>query len=203
MNSKTSICNLALAYLGQAPISSLSQDNQMARWLSLFYEPVREEVLRTHNWAFATAEKPLVQVPSALQGGGQNNPKSFPNGSYVYKYPADALFIQGVYDPQHPHCPQPFSQRLEESQRVILTPVPQARVRYTRRVTDETQYDPAFVKCLALALASDTALALTGDVDLAARLQQKYTLFVEEARQNNMAEGLSWAPQHDAFSEVR
>ena len=199
MNSKTSICNLALAYLGQAPISSLSQDNQTARWLSLFYEPVREEVLRTHNWAFAAAEKPLVRVAPAFEEGLQ----SLPNGSWVYKYPADALFIRGVYDPQDPGRPQSFSQRLEGAQRVIVTPVPRARVRYTRRVTDETQYDAAFVKCFALALASDIALALTGDVDLAARLQQKYTLFLEEARQTNMAEGVSWAPQQDAFSEVR
>ncbi len=203
MHSKTSICNLALAYLGQAPISSLSQDNQTARWLSLFYEPVRDEVLRTHNWAFAGAEKPLVRVASVPQEPQSDEAELGPTARWVYKYPGDALFIRGVYDPQDPHRPQPFSQRMEGTQRVIVTPVSRALVRYTRRITDETQYDATFVKCFALALASDTALALTGDVDLAARLQQKYVLFVEEARRTNMAESLSWAPQQDAFSEVR
>ena len=196
MNSKTSICNLALAYLGQAPISSLSQDNQTARWLSLFYEPVREEVLRTHNWAFAAAEKPLVKVPGEAGCG-------ILNGQWMYKYPSDALFIRGVYDPHQPQRPQPFSQRIEGNLRVIVTPVAKAIVRYTRRVTDETQYDPAFVKCFALALASDTALALTGDLDLSARLQQKYALSLEEARQTNMSEGLACTGQQDSFSEVR
>ena len=89
------------------------------------------------------------------------------------------------------------------SQRVLCTAVPQAHVRYTRRVTDETLYDAAFVKCFALALACDTALALTGDVDLSARLQQKYTLYLEEARRANMTENCLRTPQTDAFSEVR
>ncbi len=194
MYSQTTIANLALAYLGQAPIASLQQDNEPARWLSLFYEPVRDEVLRTHDWAFATVEKPLVQLAA-----------NRPQGKFVYAYPADALFVRRVYSPQDPHTPVPFEERFDPAShaRVLVTGVEEAGVRYTRRVTDETQYDPAFVKCFALALACDAALALTGDVDLSARLQQKYTLYLEEARRNNMAEGAFVLPQTDAFSEVR
>jgi len=195
MNSKTSICNLALAYLGQAPIASLEQDNEQARWLSLFYEPVRDEVLRTHDWAFAAAEKPLilVQHPAAE------------TGEYLYKYPADALFIRRVYSPSAPQTPVAFSERFDPTHRVrvLRTAAPQACVHYTRRITDETLYDAAFVKCLALALACDTALALTGDISLSARLQQKYTLYLEEARRSNMSENCVHMPQTDAFSEVR
>ena len=194
MNSKTSIFNLALAYLGQAPIASPEQDNEQARWLNLFYNPVRDEVLRTHDWAFAAAEKPLNLVENATQARGE----------YVYKYPADALFIRRIYSLADPHTPAAFTERFDtRHQRVLCTPLPQARVCYTRRVTDETLYDAAFVKCFALALACDTALALTGDVDLAARLQQKYTLYLEEARRANMTENCVRASQTDAFSEVR
>ena len=195
MNSKTSICTLALAFLGQAPIASLEQDNEQARWLSLFYDPVRDEVLRTHDWAFAATEKPLILVkrPEGAQG------------AYVYKYPADALFVRRVYSPVAPQTPVPFTERFDTSihQRVLCTTVPQACIYYTRRITDETLYDAAFVKCFALALACDTALALTGDIDLSARLQQKYTLYLEEARRTNMAENCLRTPQTDAFSEVR
>lgn len=194
MYSQTSIANLALAYLGQPAISSLQQDNEQARWLSLFYEPVRDEVLRTHDWAFATVEKPLVQIAGSRA-----------EGKFVYAYPADALFIRRLYNPQQPASPVSFEEQFDVNShgRVLLTTVPQAWVRYTRRMTDETQYDPAFVKCFALALACDAALALTGDVELSARLQQKYTLYVEEARRNNMSEGSATAPYTDAFSEVR
>ena len=194
MNSSTSICNMALAYLGQAPITSLDQDNERARWLKLFYEPVRDEVLRTHNWAFAVVEKPLVRVDTAC------GPEQ-----YSYKYPADALFIRRVSSPQTPKQAVTFTERYEESlqMRVLITAIPQAVARYTRRITDETQFDPAFSKALALALASDAALALTGDVSLAARLQQQYTLYLEEARRSNMEEMWAIQPQTDAFSEVR
>ena len=195
MNSKTTICNLALAYLGQAPIASAGQDNEQARWLNLFYDPVRDEVLRTHDWAFAATQKPLllVQRPNREQG------------DYLYKYPADALFIRRVYSPAVPQVPVSFTERFDSRHqvRVLCAPVAQACARYTRRVTDETLYDAAFVKCFSLALACDTALALTGDVDLSARLQQKYTLYLEEARRANMAENCLRTMQTDAFSEVR
>ena len=194
MYSQTTIANLALSYLGQAPIASLQQDNEQARWLSLFYEPVRDEVLRTHDWGFATAERPLVQVAGSAA-----------EERFVYTYPADALFIRRVYNPQDPYTPVPFEEHFETDShtRVLVTSVPHAHVRYTRKITDETQYDPAFVKSFALALACDAALALTGDVNLSAPLEQKYTLYLEEARRSNMSEGTFIAPQTDAFSEVR
>ena len=49
MISKIDICNMALAHLGQEPISSIKQDNERARRCDLFYETVKREVLRTHN----------------------------------------------------------------------------------------------------------------------------------------------------------
>ena len=195
MTSKIEICNMALAYLGQYPISSLEQETEPARWLKLFYNPVRDEVLRVHNWAFATVEKPLTQVqnPAGMQG------------KWVYKYPSDALFIRGVFSPQDSQAPLPFTERFEPdlAMRVLVTSVPHAIARYTRRITDETQYDPAFAKCFALALACDTVLVLTGDSALGARLEQKYALALEEARRANMTENCVLSASNDAFSEVR
>ena len=190
MISQISVCNMALAYLGQAPISSLQQNNETARWLQLFYEPVRDEVLRTHNWAFAAAERPLVRVRQAVAGVRENLQERVFPGRFCYKYPADALFIREVYAPENSHQPLEFEERLDGPQqmRLLITSVPQAWVCYTRRVTDETQFDPAFTKCFALALACDSALALTGDPDIAARLQQKYAWQLEEARRSNMSE---------------
>ena len=74
---------------------------------------------------------------------------------------------------------------------------------YTRRITDENQFDPAFVKCLSLALAADLAVVLTGDTGLASQILQKYLLALDEARRSNMTENFLRAPQSDAFSEVR
>ena len=191
MISKITVCNLALAQLGQAPISSLEQDDEKARRLNLFYEPVRDEVLRTHNWAFAGAEEPLVLIE-------QNRDK------YVYKYPTQALFVRRVFT-QDGTKNLPFREifRTDLHSRVLETAAPQAYAEYTRRILDENLFDPAFVKSFSLALACDLAVALTGDSTLASQILQKYTLSLDEARRSNMTENYTRAASSDAFTEVR
>ncbi len=192
MISKITVCNLALAQLGQAPISSLDQDDEKARRLNLFYEPVRDEVLRTHNWAFAGAEEPLVLIEEV-------------HGKFLYKYPAEALFVRRVFDPNSGRKSLKFREffRTDLHCRVLGTTSSQAYAEYTRRILDENLFDPAFVKSFSLALACDLAVALTGDSSLASQLLQKYTLSLDEARRSNMTENFSRAAQNDAFTEVR
>ena len=195
MVSKLTICNLALAQLGQAPITALTQDNERARKLDLFYEPVRDEVLRTHNWGFAGAESPLTYV-------GESNTKP---GEFLYQYPGQALFIRRVFDIKAPHESLAFEEFFDEDHqmRVLQIPAAQAVAQYTRRITDETLFDPAFVKTFSLALACDVAVTLTADVQLVGLLMNKYQLSLEEARRSNMTEKFQILGQKDAFTEVR
>lgn len=195
MISKITICNLALAQLGQAPISSLEQEDEKARRLNLFYEPVRDEVLRTHNWGFAGVAEPLALLEKEpdVQNG------------YTYKYPAEALFVRRVFDPQSPEVSLAFKEsfRTDLHCRTLTVSSRRAHAEYTRRITDENLFDPAFVKSFSLALACDLAVALTGDAQLAAQILQKYTLSLDEARRSNMTESFLRAPSDDAFSGVR
>ncbi len=195
MISKITICNLALAQLGQAPITSLDQDDEKARRLKLFYEPVRDEVLRTHNWAFAGAEEPLITLESPEETGGK----------FLYKYPAEALFVRRVFAPNLRSAPLPFREyfRTDLHCRVLETSIPGAYAAYTRRILDENLFDPAFVKSFSLALACDLAVALTGDSNLASQLLQKYTLSLDESRRSNMTENFTRAADSSAFTEVR
>lgn len=195
MISKIAICNLALAQLGQAPISSLEQDDEKARRLKLFYEPVRDEVLRTHNWAFAGAEEPLTPVED-------DTPQA---GKVLYKYPAQALFVRRVFCPERAQQALPFREhfRADLHCRVLETTAPRAYASYTQRILDENLFDPAFVKSFSLALACDLAVALTGDGNLAAQLLEKYTLSLDEARRSNMTENFTRANDSSAFAEVR
>ncbi len=197
MVSKIDICNLALAHLGQEPISSLTQQDDRARRLNLFYEPVKAEVLRTHNWAFATVKEPLIRL---------EDPSAAPY-PYLYQYPVEALFVRQITDPAFPDKKYPFREvfRRRLNQRAVETTASQAVAEYTRHVKDETQLDPAFVKAFALALASDLALALTGDNALAKLLLNRYAASLDEARRSNMCEELSLPGRREesAFLEVR
>ncbi len=192
MISKINICNIALAHLGQGPISSLNQADERAKRISLLYEPVRDEVLRAHNWGFAGTKEKLK-----LARYDQ------PNGEFLYHYPANALFIREVFVPgQHPLC---FHERYDTqvAGRVLAVKAADVWVYYTRRVADETQFDGSFVKAFALALAQDLAITLTGDSALAEQIFQKYTFSLDEARRSNMTENFQLANSVDCFSEVR
>ena len=179
----------------QEGISSLTQDDERARRIHLFYEPVKAEVLRTHNWAFALVREPLVLLedPSA---------PSFP---FLYQYPADGLFVRKVFAGEKGDKPVEFKEvyRRRINQRAIQTPAPEAVAEYTRDVQDASLFDPAFVKAFSLALAADLALTLTGDEGLSRLLISRYAQTLEEARRSNMSEGFCIPPADSAFLEVR
>ena len=195
MISKIDICNMALAQLGESPISSLEQADEKARRCRLFYEPVRQEVLRTHHWAFACgqADLALLQAPEGA------------NGTYVYAYPQDCLFLRKVYrkgDPQHPVAFQEMY-RKDIQARTLLCAIEQAQAEFTRDLQDESLFDPAFVKAFSLALAADITMTLSADATLAQRVLQKYMMALDEARRSNMSENFDVKAFESTFVENR
>ncbi len=195
MISKIDICNMALAQIGQEPIASLEQDNEAARRCHLFYDSVRQEVLRTHYWAFACGQAALAVLVDPEQTAEP----------YQYAYPQDCLFVRKVYEKGRGQRPVPFKEvyRQDLQARTIQCAVPQAQIEYTRDVRDESLFDPAFVKAFSLALATDLAQTLTADTALAQRILQKYTLALDEARRSNMSEEFALHQGESAFVESR
>lgn len=195
MISKIDICNMALAQIGQEPISSTGQDDERARRCNLFYEPVKQEVLRTHNWAFAGSVVSLAPVAAETEG----------EWPYAYAYPQDCLFLRRVFAPGPGGRAGAFKEVYHQDMhaRLILSGVPQARAEYTRDVKDEALFDPAFVKAFSLALAADLAVTLSGDAALAQRVLQKYTLALDEARRSNMTENFDVCRAESAFVNGR
>ena len=57
---EVTICNLALARLGDSRIVTFADAKPEAEYCALFYEATRDEVLRAHPWNFATK---LVSLP--------------------------------------------------------------------------------------------------------------------------------------------
>lgn len=195
MINKIDICNMALAQLGQEPIASLEQDDERARRCRLFYEPVKQEVLRTHHWGFACGECSLDLLDTLPEG-------EFP---YVYAYPQDCLFVRKVFGAASGGKAAPFQEgyRQDRQARVILCALPQARAQYTRNVQDSSVFDAAFVKAFSLALAADLAVSLTGDAALGQRITQKYVLALDEARRSNMTENFEIHSGESAFIQSR
>lgn len=73
--TKIELCNVALAHLGEARITTIADETASARACALHYEPTRKEVLRSHRWNFAISRAVLapawVTLTGAAESGGE------------------------------------------------------------------------------------------------------------------------------------
>lgn len=178
MASEVDICNLALAYLGDAAtVASIDppEGSAQAEHCSHFYPIARDSLLEMHTWGFATRRVQLAML---------NN--TWPEWRYAYAQPGDALNILAVLAPDAPddysvfttlpqgnptagYVPQPFSCETDDTgAEIILTNQKNAVLRYTAIVTNTTVFSPLFVMTLSWHLASFLAgPLLKGDIGAA------------------------------------
>jgi hypothetical protein len=183
MSTVIQVCNMALARINVMPgINSIDEQSKEAIACKLFYETMRDFVLKDYDWGFARCRVALalldVEAPT--------------NWDYTYAYPSDCLEIRSVVIPG---MPQPRSdQRIPyklgnvADVRVIHTNAQDTEIEYTRRVTDPTLFDVMFVTALAWMLASEIAMPLTGKVQLAADAITGYQRTVARAAAANLNE---------------
>lgn len=165
MPSETSICNAALFHLGVDPITSLSATTKPARACNAIYEDTRDEVLRAHEWPFATKRQALATLSEDYVGW-----------EYAYSMPSDCLKAQKLYDAStgdntskyEPAASIPYEIALSTTgnKRVLLTDQSDAILIYTAAVTSPPLFGDDFVKALAFVLASKLAMPLKQDRNL-------------------------------------
>lgn len=150
MASEVSICNLALAHLGdEATVASIDppEGSQQAEHCALFYPVALDSILEEHDWGFATKRKNLVEH-------SEEPPDQW---GYVYQYPGDCVKLRAVL---HPGSTLDDSgeefvvEALEDGTKVVYTNVEDAQIRYTFRCTDTGKYRPTFVHALARRLSA-------------------------------------------------
>ena len=187
MASEIDICNLALSHLGDtATIASLDppEGSAQAEHCARFYPIARDSLLEMHAWGFATRRAKLALLASG-----------WPEWSYAYAQPADALNIIAILPPGSsddysagvpdsaggPYVPQPFSCEINDAGApVIYTDQADAVLRYSATVSDPTRFSPLFVMTLSWHLASMLAgPVIKGDAGAAeakrcAQVMQQY-----------------------------
>lgn len=141
------ICNLALDYLGEAPISSVENPrNQREEIMARWYDHTRMTVLREYVWNFAQKYDDLSR--SGDGAGGHSDKYNLPNdcvrvntvGSDRYNPITDFdIFAREL------HCSEGNS-------------VP---IWYNRNVTEVSKMDALFVNIFALRLALKVAYKFT------------------------------------------
>lgn len=153
MTTEISICNLALAHLGdEATVASIDppEGSAQATHCATFYPIARDALQEIHNWSFCTTRKALsLLVAEPLIGW-----------EYAYTRPSTAVKIVGIFQDgsTDDNDPQPFeTEALNDGTEVIYTNVEDAVCRYTFQVTDPSKFSPLFVETLAWLLASHLA----------------------------------------------
>lgn len=159
MTSAVEICNLALTNANaEGSIEALDPTlGEEERVCSLWYEPLRRQLITRHPWSFATKQLALTDT-----GGTPVDTR----WAYMYQYPSDCYYMQRIINVADPDTPIDFVViRDETNKKVILTNQDEALGEYTIDVTDPAEFDPQFVLVLSWWIAAHIAKPLTGSDD--------------------------------------
>jgi hypothetical protein len=139
--SNTSICNMALDKLGATHIIDLDTDKSpQAIKCRTHFEQTRDALIESHTWRFSSGRKKLSRDTVD------------PDFEYDNQFilPEDYMVQKTVWGGDGPRRTN-FSYSLEGDR--LLTNEDEIHLRYIKRVTDPTKFDPLFIEVFILKLA--------------------------------------------------
>lgn len=189
MYSEVSICNEALALLGQTQVLiSLDDPNKAARLCKQFYDAERNKLLRKHPWSFALRQAKFAQV----------NGSPLYDYSNIFRLPADCLKFVRPAVAQTPFIkvgPYLYS---NESEFYGL---------YVWSISNPADFDVLFVDALAIALAKKLCMPLISNRSRYEELHAEFAEAIATAKSNNAFETYAGAMQQSmkgtAFADAR
>ena len=151
MASEVSICNLALANLGdEATVTSIdpAEGSAQAEHCARYYPIARNTVLEQHPWGCATTRESLVELENV------DPPDSW---GYAYAYPNGCLrplvlLLPGATDDDDGK--EFVVEETSAGVRVIYTNVEDAELRYIFLQDDTTRFSALMVNAIARLLSS-------------------------------------------------
>jgi hypothetical protein len=186
MSSEVDICNRALSRVGSTKlIEALTQQASVeAAQCNLWYSRLRDELLASFAWPFATARATLTAVDG----------ESRTNWGYVYALPSDSLqvlylVLAGVRRPQVEQRIPFVIESMRDStgkawKKVLLSDLAMAEAVYTARIEDPEQFDELFEDALSWRIAVELAYSIVKDPKLAQYAQQQYRASLHAAAAN-------------------
>jgi len=176
------ICNLALAKLGQGPISSFAQETVDAELCKQNYLTVRDAVLEDHNWSFAT-KRVILDQPKAIPPAFQFT-QSFP-------VPNDLLRVVLVSQSGGTNFVNPQNAIYSVEGNNILANYAPIFVKYIARVESVSAYSPCFKEALICRLAAELCMPITNSREYAGQLNDQYAYKLLVASRSDGMQGSS------------
>ena len=180
--SKTQIVNLALIELGQSPLNHIDDEKPSALIMRTVYDLVRDQVLRDYPWRFA---RKRANVASTGDNPAWSHDRGFNNElEEVHSLPSDCLKCISLNGADiHTDLWR------VEGRTIVTSMAAPLELQYTRKVTEESEFDSSFVTAFALALAVKTCVRITEDKYKKEQLKEEYQRCLSDARSADGQEG--------------
>jgi hypothetical protein len=178
MVSEVSICNQALMWLGQDAITSLQDNAKTAEWMRNNYPFIRDAVLESRMWTFATAR--YVSTTADMTEWGD---------WYVHGIPPDWLSVFRCYRQGSIYDPIPIEYRVEGGK--VIVPYDTVWMWGVQGVTDTGKFTPLFVQALAARIAADAAAVFTENRQLASDMWTLSEVKLRDAAARDGQQGTS------------
>lgn len=189
--SDTQIANIGLQMLGARSILNLTDDQLEAREMNLAFATMRDAELNRHRWRFSFSR---VSLPALA---------TTPDSDYLYEYQLPGDFIRLLEGGDIRSLPDLSDYRGGNGSalysiegRKILTNLPAPLgIRHIARITDTTQFTPAFDVALAACCAYQTCEKITQSTQKQAVCR---ALYKEALRDALLAQALELTPEQPA-----
>ena len=170
MASDVGIANAALGKIGAGTLIALTDDSPEGRLANRTYAELRDQLLRSHPWNFATLRVSLAASSTAPVWEYDN----------AFLVPADFLRLIDVSNPQL----QAYRvERTSAEGTIIVTDIgAPLKIKYIAQVTDANKFDASFREALAALLAREWAEPLTGITALGQNMAALYDKKLQEAK---------------------
>jgi hypothetical protein len=174
--------------LGEEPVTSLEDDLDRARIMSINYIPARDATLEAHDWSFAiTRFIPPKNTVEPVHGAGN-----------AFDIPTNILRVIAVDNPKstaNTDFTLPINSREQLDwvfeNRQVLSNEEVIHCRGIRRIEQEGFFTPLFVHAFAAKLAFLTAMNLTSSAEIQANMLAFYSQFILEAKTRDGLQGRS------------
>lgn len=154
------ICNLALARLGDARITALTDSTAQAQYCSLFYTQTVEELQAEFDWQFCRKQVSLTSGTAPISGY-----------SVQYTLPTDFLRVLRFGNVDSNENFGVWEIIAEKIHTNLSAPV---ALDYIAAVTDPANFPALFVELLTIKLAGLLAMPLTGSKDLFGQMAELF-----------------------------
>ena len=169
MASEVGIVNAALSKLGVAALTALTDDSPAGVLANREYTNGRDDMLREHNWNWATRRIALAASATAPIWEFEN----------AFPIPSDFMRLVEVNNPSK------LAYRIESTTdgTVIVTDIAAPlQIAYVYGVTDPNNMDPKFREALSARYAMEWSEALTGSKSLADSLEKRAVRKLRDAK---------------------